>query len=132
MPPEGVAFAVQAEGGALDLLAYSDACAIFGNALDNALEACEALPPGEGFVRVILSRQRELLSILFENSRDPSREILPGRGGLPATTKGEGPFHGCGLQNLKRAVERYGGTVFWEAPAGLFRLKILLPIPPAG
>ncbi len=129
----GIPFMVQAEGGTLDFLDYGDACAIFGNALDNALEACEALPPGEkGFIRVAVSRQRELLSILFENSRALSQEITPGKDGLPATTKGEGPYHGYGLGNLKRAVEHYQGALLWEAPPGLFRLKILLSIPPVG
>ena len=90
-------------------------------------------PPGEkGFIRVAVSRQRELLSILFENSRALSQEITPGKDGLPATTKGEGPYHGYGLGNLKRAVEHYQGALLWEAPPGLFRLKILLSIPPVG
>ena len=89
------------------------------------------LPPGEdALIRVAISRQRALLSILFENSWDPRRKAVPGKDGLPATTKEDAGFHGYGLRNLKQAVERYQGTVFWEPAPQTFRLKILLSIPP--
>ena len=126
----GIAYTVQAEGGALDFLNYEDACAIFGNALDNAIEECQRLSGREDlFIRVIISRQWNLVSLYFENSRDPDHEVKFSRSGLPITTKESAPFHGYGLLNLKQAVERYQGTVFFEVSPGSFVLKILLTDP---
>ena len=124
---KGIAYAVQADSGAMDFLNYEDACAIFGNALDNAIEECQRIPSGEGlFVRVVISSQWSLVSLLFENSRDPNRTVNFSRQGLPITTKEDAPFHGYGLLNLKQAVERYQGTVLFNVTPDTFILKILL------
>lgn len=109
-----------ADGG---FLAPLDISTLFGNALDNAIEACEKLPQGQRLVTVKTGRVRDMLLILVENTMDPQ---------APAharTTKGDTFLHGYGLANLRRTAEGYGGHVLTRGEGGVFTLKILLPIP---
>ena len=109
-----------ADGGFLAPLNIST---LFGNALDNAIEACEKLPQGQRLVTVKTGRVRDMLLILVENTMDPQ---------APAharTTKGDTFLHGYGLANLRRTAEGYGGHVLTRGEGGVFTLKILLPIP---
>lgn len=112
-----------ADGSRMGFLDPADTYAIFGNALDNAIEACEKLPQGQRLVTVKTGRVRDMLLILVENTMDPQ---------APAharTTKGDTFLHGYGLANLRRTAEGYGGHVLTRGEGGVFTLKILLPIP---
>ena len=107
-------------------LAPLDISTLFGNALDNAIEACEHCPSGGRLVTVKTGRAGDLLLIRVENTMDPA---------APAhlrTTKGDTFLHGYGLANLRRTAEKYGGHVSTRKEGGTFTLKILLPVPPEG
>lgn len=54
------------DGGFIDPL---DVSTIFGNALDNAMEACERLPEDMRFITMKAGRLRDMLVITIENSR---------------------------------------------------------------
>lgn len=100
-----------------------DISTLFGNALDNAIEACMQLPDAQRLVTVKTSRVRDMLLVLVENTMSSSL-VWNGR-----TTK-EDPFlHGFGLANIQRTVEKYGGHCLTHGKDGIFTLKILLPIP---
>ena len=100
-----------------------DISTIFGNALDNAIEACDKLPPDRRLITVKAARIRDLLMISVENS------ILPGLPSPEGTTKEDAFAHGFGLPNIRKAVERYGGQCSVRAEDQRFVLKILIPIP---
>ena len=71
-----------------------DISTLFGNALDNAIEACMQLPDAQRLVTVKTSRVRDMLLVLVENTMSSSL-VWNGR-----TTK-EDPFlHGFGLANI--------------------------------
>ena len=100
-----------------------DISTLFGNALDNAIEACMQLQEAQRLVTVKTSRVRDMLLVLVENTMSSSL-VWNGR-----TTK-EDPFlHGFGLANIQRTVEKYGGHCLTYGKDGIFTLKILLPIP---
>lgn len=108
-----------AEGG---FMQDRDIITIFGNALDNAIEACEMLPAQERLITVKAARVRNLLTIYLENSMD--RECVPDL----HTTKEDDFLHGFGIQNIQEAVGRYSGTCVIQAEKRLFVLKILIPV----
>lgn len=100
-----------------------DISAIFGNALDNAIEACEKLPENMRMITVKASRIHDMLSVAVENTTAAD---------LPAarrTTKKDTFLHGFGLLNIKKAVEKYGGQCTTKTENGLFTLKLIIPIP---
>ena len=59
---------------------------ILNNLLDNAIEACEKLEPGKGFIRLTLKRKKQFLLLNVENSFDGAVPISKGSS-LPPTTK---------------------------------------------
>lgn len=116
-------FQADADAAGTDFLDPLDLSAIFGNALDNAIEACEKLPPGRRLITVRVGRVRELLLILVENTAQA------GASAGERTTKADPFLHGFGLPNIRRAAEKYGGQCSVRAENGLFTLKVLLPLP---
>lgn len=108
------------DGGFLDPL---DISTIFGNALDNAMEASEKLPPEQRLITVKAARVRDMLVITVENNR------LPGPAPTGQTTKEDAFAHGFGLSNIRKAVQKYDGQCTVTAADARFTLKILLPIP---
>lgn len=108
------------EGAFIDPL---DISTIFGNALDNAIEASEGLPKEQRLVMVKASRVRELLVAVVQNNVSPDASLREG------TTKGDTFAHGFGLNNIRHAVQKYGGQCSVKIEDGMFALKIAIPIP---
>ena len=100
-----------------------DISTIFGNALDNAIEASERLPEDRRLITVRANRVRDMLVITVENNISSDMPV-PER-----TAKKDSFMHGFGLPNIRKAVERYGGQCSVKAENEMFILKILIPIP---
>lgn len=84
-------------------------CAVFANALDNAIQACAACR-GSKQITVSGQQQGNFYLIVFENTCASPE---------PYTT-------GTGLSNIRAVARRYGGTVSVRQTAERFRLCILL------
>ena len=107
----------------MDFLEPLDTSTIFGNAIDNAMEASEQLPEEDRLVTVKAERVRDMLLITVENNTPPG---TPSTGG---TTKSDRFVHGFGIPNIKKAVEKYDGQCSFRPKGGTYLLKILIPIP---
>lgn len=107
-------------GSFMELL---DISTIFGNALDNAIEASEKLPEGQRLVTVKAERVRELLLIMVTNN------TLPETVSTRQTTKADRFAHGFGLPNIRKAVQKYDGQCSTTSEGGEFSLKVIIPIP---
>lgn len=108
------------KGDFLDGLSVST---IFGNALDNAIEACEKISEEERFITVRGSVEQSFLAIQIENAacqNDCGQSVN--------TTKSDKFLHGFGKQNIQRAVEKYDGNVAWGYKDGIYTLSILIPL----
>lgn len=115
-----------ADGKLLGFMKYSDIYALFGNALDNAIES----------VVKIEDKSKRLIGLkIFEKSGQALIHIenycedLPQfHDGLPKTRKsGEG--HGFGMKSIRYIVKKYGGNLTISSAAKTFSLDILLPLP---
>lgn len=106
-----------------DFIELLDISTIFGNALDNAIEASEKLPGDQRLITVRSNRVRDMLVITVENNAAPALSTSE------RTTKKDTFSHGFGLPNIKKAVERYGGQCSIKTENDMFILKILIPIP---
>ncbi len=116
---------VTADLGGMDFLEPLDISTIFGNGLDNAMEASEKLPREERVILVKAGRVQNFFSVLMENNCQAEEEA-PGKG----TTKEDAFFHGFGISNMRKAAEKYGGQLHSRCENGKFQLKILIPVPP--
>lgn len=116
-----------ADGSALDFMDTVEVSALFGNALDNAIEGVSQLPDGEErLIRLSVTRQRGFLCVKVENR---CLDSLVVRGELPRTTKADKLLHGYGLKSIRATAEHYGGSVTVRAEGGWFTLGIVIPRP---
>lgn len=99
-----------------------DISTIFGNALDNAIEASQKLPVDMRMITVKSASIRDMLVITIENNAvDTIRQDRK-------TTKEDSFLHGFGLSNIKKAVEKYDGQYTIKAQKGTFVLNVMIPI----
>lgn len=105
-----------------------DVCAIFGNALSNALEACDKLSPESGrFIRI---QGREAGSQLIFSVTNSSPAVESLQDGLPLTSKADRALHGHGLRNIRKTLEKYNGRLTIDTKKeGEFRLLMAIPLP---
>ncbi len=107
----------------VDFIEPLDISTLFGNGIDNAIEACEKLQEEDRVILVKAGKVQNFVSILIENN---CVEEAPPKG--RRTTKADTLLHGFGLSNMQKAAEKYGGTCTTRREAGTFTVKILLPI----
>ena len=103
---------------------------ILNNLLDNAIEACEKLETGKGFIRLSLKRKKQFLILYVENSFDGAVPVSKGSS-LPPTTKqsilpGIITEHGIGLENVRDIAERYFGGVNIKVKGDVFHVTVML------
>lgn len=102
-----------------------DLSVIFGNALDNAIEACDRLIAGKKRIILELRQQDNTLFCQLANTAPPRQsEAL-------ATSKSDKENHGHGFANLTASIKKYDGEpmVIWNG--GWFTLSFMLFMPTA-
>ncbi len=104
-----------------DFIEPMDISAIFGNALDNAIEASVKLPPEQRLITVKAGRIQDVLMIVFEN--------YAVMGKMNGTSKEDELLHGFGIPNIRKAVEKYHGECVIRQENGKFVMKNIIPLP---
>lgn len=125
----GITFTCVAEGSLIETLDVMDVCTILGNALDNAIEAEQAIAdPERRLIHLSISRLSGFVLIRVENTIDGP---IVFDGAFPKSTKGDPRNHGFGLRSIERIAASYGGSASVSTDDGTFELRILLPIAPS-
>lgn len=102
-------------------------CSVLGNLLDNALEACAALPEEERFIRVYIGKLKDQFYLSVQNSAGRVRRIK----GIYLSTKqdlGKNKQHGYGLFRIDRIAKKYGGYVNRQNEKGVFATEFTVPL----
>lgn len=116
-------FSTMVDFHGIDFMEPLDISTIFGNAIDNAIEASENLPEYKRLITVKAERVRDMLLITIENN------TLPGNHFIEGTTKKDHFVHGFGIPNIKKAAEKYDGQCSFQQKESIYQLKILIPCP---
>lgn len=116
-------FSVAIDFSGVDFIEPLDISTLFGNGIDNAIEACEKLRSEDRVILVKAGRVQNFVSILIENN---CAQEAPSKGSR--TTKADTLLHGFGLSNMQKAAEKYGGACTTNQADGRFTLKILIPV----
>ncbi|MGN0553691.1 MAG: sensor histidine kinase [Oscillospiraceae bacterium] len=95
-----------------------DLCGIFGNILDNALEACEKCD--DRYIRLAVKKQLDMLCIFCENPY--SGTVSPDL----ETSKPNKSSHGYGIKRIEQLAAKHGGIVKISADNGIFSISVLL------
>lgn len=107
-----------------------DLCVLFGNLLDNAVEACVRLQRKEKgqeqgskpFIRVQAGNIKSCFLLQVKNSMDIGEKQRNG------SAKEDLQEHGIGLLNVGDVVRRYNGVMNTEEQEGIFDISILFPL----
>ncbi len=117
-----ITFTVVADGGRLGFMNEVDLYTLFGNAIDNAVEAVMQLPEEKRIISLTTNGSGDLFSVNIRNFYSGAVTLSEG---LPVTTKGDTDYHGFGMKSIKRIVEKYGGDLSVVADGGVFNLNML-------
>lgn len=105
----------------------SDLYVLFGNALDNAIEAVSKIDNKEKrYIGFTVYNHNDMISINVNNFY--SGEISLDKDGLPITTKDNKDYHGFGMKSIKMIVDKYHGDVSIVTKDNIFNLNIFIPI----
>lgn len=117
-------FSAHIDFNGMNFIEPLDISTLFGNGIDNAIEASEKLSEAQRVILVKAGRIQNFFSMLIENNC--LQEQINAR---RCTTKKDDFLHGFGISNMKKAVEKYGGQLTTKCENGKFTLKVLIPIP---
>lgn len=128
----GITPVFYADAAHLSFMSSLDLCALFGNLLDNAIEAVERLPPG-GDRSIYLDVRPEKGCSFIRVTNPFVGDVRPGPAGLAAgdliTTKPDTSEHGVGLKSVRMVVKHYDGSLALTAESGAFTASAIIPLP---
>lgn len=100
-------------------------CSIFGNLLENAIEACQRQKSGKKFIYINSKEDHSMFYLIIENSYD-GKVIKSGNKFL--SFKKDANRIGIGLESVKKTLHNYQGTIDIYHGDNTFRVGITIPI----
>ena len=101
-----------------------DICTLFGNILDNAIEAAEK-SIHKKFIDFSIQKTEAGCIIRCENSFGIKPTVKKGRF---LSSKENTHLHGIGTENIKDIVAKYKGEVHFDYDDEVFNLRIIMPV----
>ena len=99
---------------------YGDMGILFGNLLDNAIEACCRIPKMQRWIRITISYSAGSLILIVENSKDEMED------NDLKTIKEKTLEHGIGTKCIQRIVEKYNGVIEFKDEAKRFEASAII------
>ncbi|MFC3927599.1 ATP-binding protein [Streptococcus caprae] len=122
----GINFTAIVQGNLLNFMDVMDISALFGNALDNAIEAVEKIGDKEKRLITLKVAPHNHFVIIRLDNYDLSDIKLSGEK-LPLTSKTNTGYHGYGLKSIKFIAQKYDGNMTLTKQDNWVTLKIVLP-----
>lgn len=119
-----IKFTCMADGASLSFMREVDIYSLFGNILENAIEAVENLSEENKIVGLVVKKERDMIIVSAYNYYKGEIKM---KDGLPVSTKGDAINHGYGMSSIRAITDEYGGSVSIAADDGIFRLTIMVP-----
>ena len=108
----------------LNFIAEADLYSLFGNMIDNAIEAVTKLEDvNKRSISLIVRNALSCTSIFISNYYEG--KINLDYNGIPKTTKVNNGYHGYGLKSIKLIVEKYHGDFKIDIKDNIFIIQIL-------
>jgi len=121
-----IIFVCMIDGEKLAFMDPVDQYVLFGNIIDNAINAVRKIKEHEKrSIYIKVHAEKKLLLIQTEN---PFVGTLTFDDGLPKTTSGDEFNHGFGMQSIRLIAEKYDGSVNTRAENNVFYLNVLIPL----
>ena len=105
-----------------NVLTPVDLCIIFGNALDNAIEACLKINNDKiKSISVSVKQNNDYIFVTFTN---PTSENVEIKNNTIVTTKDNHATHGIGLYSIQQVLKKYDGHMNLNCENNLFTTEI--------
>ena len=122
----GIKMICVADGSLLSFMHPMDINALFGNALENAMECVTKIKEEEQrLIQVSVARQKDFLTICIANT---CKEQMKFRQGLPVTNKKDKHYHGFGVKSIQSIANKYNGSMTVHLEHDWFELRVLIPL----
>lgn len=119
----GITLSCLIDGKKLDFLEPGDLYCLFGNIVDNALEAVKAIEEKERrIINILVKVKNDIVLVQEENYFNGTLDF---EDGLPVTTKEDKSNHGFGMRSIRLIVEKYGGEFTASVDGDIFHLNIM-------
>ena len=124
----GIRLTCMADGRGIDILSAAQTYSLFGNIIDNAIEAVNAIKDKDKrIISLTVTRRNGRTEISISNFYEGERNVSGD--GLISTGKDDAARHGYGLKSVRHIVAQHGGETKIKAENGRFELRISLPEP---
>jgi hypothetical protein len=120
-----IKFSYIVDGKRLDFMDSLDVYSLFGNALDNAIEALSDVSEDKRIITINIRERNSLLGIHIENY---CPKTLTFKDGLPTTTNADVEKHGFGTKSIRYVTNKYHGTLAFRVTNNIFNLNICFPL----
>jgi len=122
---KGISVSAKAVVPAVLSISEVDLCAMIGNLLDNAMEACmRQSEDSEKYIRIFLGTMKGQLYLSIYNSVGSGIR----KSGKNYISSKNSPSHGFGLMRVDRIADKYDGYVNRQNEEGVFATEIMLPL----
>lgn len=113
------------DGEKLNFMDEGDIYSLFGNALDNAIEAVLKIDDkNKRIISIKIHQMANFITINISNTYIGTIEL--NEEGLPMTTKDNANYHGFGMKSISYIVDKYEGDLSFVVNEGIFNLNMLL------
>ena len=108
----------------LNFITEADLYSLFGNMIDNAIEAVTKIEDvNKRSISLIVRNALSCTSIFISNYYQG--KIILDNNGMPKTTKANNGYHGYGLKSIKLIVDKYDGDFKIDIKDSIFMIQIL-------
>ena len=116
------------DGKQLSFVNQFDLYSLFGNILDNAIEAADGVGgQSKKLISVTVEERSGFIAISEKNYFSGKLNIADGE--LRTTKADEKGLHGYGVRSIKLITQKYGGNVRVSAKDDIFTITVFLPRP---
>lgn len=118
----GINFSCIANGDLINFIDEEDIYSLFGNIVDNAIDAVKNLSEDKRIINLKIKSIGNMVSISESNYLNDRLTMVDG---LPKTNKNDSIHHGYGMKSIQAITEKYHGTMEISAEDNKYTITLL-------
>lgn len=107
----GITFSIKTNAIGEISLTDTEICALFGNLLDNAIEACEKIEGKNKWIEICITKKANMLYIMISNSVEDGLSLKKDE---LITQKHDKELHGYGIKIVRNVVRKHNGDFEYQ------------------
>lgn len=119
---KNIRFTCIVDGNALNFIENEDIYSLFGNLIDNSIEAVNQLDDNGKIISLKIKQVGNIVSISIKNGYKGKIQM---ENNLPLSKKEDNIHHGFGMKSIKMVCEKYNGNLRLNIENNIFIVTIL-------